>query len=229
MPTGFYVINKTPVFLTFQNYNKILRACESIGLLDVNRPMVFADDKKGNREEYDAICSYLLQLQKESPKQYDNIATFSCYEDEAKDNLYALLEDFGAFYSRQNRGLFSAPCFGFRKVHQKEYSPVEKLVSEFMGDMYDIHFPIGKRYYFCYTNQKETSGIEILIDTDAVELLHGTLESFVVFFKTGLVLKGNRGNISMYIDAVSSNEEQTENSASSAITTNGKISYYKKD
>ena len=229
MPNGFYVINKTPVFLTFQNYNKVLRACESQGMLDANRPMAFADDKREKQEEYNAICLYLLQLQKENPKQYDNFATFSCYDDEAKDNLYALLENFGAFYSRQNRGLFSAPYFGFRKIHQKEYSPVEELVFEFTGDMYDIRFPIGRRYYFCYTNRKKTAGIELLIDTDAVESLHGTLESFIVFFKTGLVLKGNSGNISMYIDAVSSNGEQTENATSPVITTNGKISYYKKD
>ena len=153
--------------------------------------MIFENDKKGKRAEYNVICSYLLQLQKERPQEFKTLTTFSCYEEEAKDNLYALLDEFGGYYSKQRVGLFSAPYYGFRELHQK-------LVCDFFGDDYDLRFPIGKRYYFCYAHKSGSA--EILIDTDEVESLHGTLEYFIIFFKTGMVLKGNRGSISVYID-----------------------------
>lgn len=187
MGKSYYIVNKLPVFLTFKNYTSIISECEANGMLDTHRPMTFADDKASQEKEYQAICSYLLKIRNTNSDMYDHIKNFSCYGEEAKENLYRLLDSFGYYYTNRNFPIFSRPFFGFESANSK---------NQFFQN--DLRFPMGKRYYFCYTFKNEAFGIKVLIDTDEVDSLHGNMESFIVFFKTGMVLKGDRGNVCIY-------------------------------
>lgn len=94
MSKSYYIVNNSPVFLTFKNYSFVISECEANGILDPHRSMIFADDKEGQKEEYKGICSYLLKIQQDRPDVYDRIKNFSCYEKEARENLYRLLDSF---------------------------------------------------------------------------------------------------------------------------------------
>lgn len=192
MSKSYYIVNNSPVFLTFKNYSFVISECEANGILDPHRSMIFADDKEGQKEEYKGICSYLLKIQQDRPDVYDRIKNFSCYEKEARENLYRLLDSFGHYYANRKFAIFPTPVFGFECTSSERY--LRCLIEN------DLCFPMGKRYYFCYSAKDEASGIKVLIDTDKVESLHGNMESFIVFFETGMILKGNYGNIIISYD-----------------------------
>ena len=198
--SNYYIINKHPVFLTFKNYSTVLCECEKKGILskEITNSVIY--DPQISKQRYTGICKYLHKLSEALPNEFDALKNFSCYEQEAQDNLYNLLESFCDYYNRS--GIFSKPYFYLEKS-ASNFSETKYTMELFMGDIMDIRFPIGKEYYFGFNHKirkNDSLGVKIYIDTENVESIHGNLEAFIVFLKTGMVIKCTCGEVTIYYD-----------------------------
>lgn len=175
----YYIVDKKPIFLTLKSYGKVMNACEERGTIteqdSIDYEFAFSC-KQTHKKVYMAICQYLKSIKECDTDSFNReFLNCSCYNDEARDNLYRLLFSFCDYYGDY--------CF-----------------KSFSGRDDDLRFLMGRRYWFSHISKNERSSVDIFINTDTVASFHGNIERFVAFFVTGMVISANRGIISVYFD-----------------------------
>ncbi len=153
-----YLTNgKHPAFLTLKKLNKLLVMLQTKG----ECPVVPAKEELFGGKTLDQankkLCEYLKKLEKSDNAFYlKEYYEFNCKGEEAKDNLYALL-DAATIVHR---------LIGFKPLRNSTY---------------DTRFPYGKQYYWVVSSQSHNE-IQLLIDTNQLICFHGNLNRFIVEF-----------------------------------------------
>lgn len=154
----YYTKGQYPAFLTLKRLNYVLRELERLGQYPNVSPAEVVFGGKGMDAVNDAIARHLKQYERDHHDQYiEQFYEFACTGEEARDNLYALLD--------------AAACIhkfvGFRHTDTS----------------FDVRFPLGKRYTYIVSKHGSRE-VLLEIDTDTLIGYSGNLRCFSIEFNT---------------------------------------------
>ena len=159
-----YFVDSEPIFLTFKNYNLVLRTMENMGIKSTDIDYSAEFDEESNER----IISFLS-----NNKELIDNGKFEIEGEEAKEEISTLLDAYRWAYGG----------FDFYRLS----NPFGKFVP-FAYAGIDVRYPYGKQFYISKVNKKRLFSkrlepqIHILIDIEKVTHIKGDLSSFEITF-----------------------------------------------
>lgn len=169
-----YLVDKEPVFLTFENYGRVLRAMEKLGLKSTDPSESFAAEMGGKaRIDLDKkIVSFLR-----TNKEIVDSGKFDLQGKEAQAEISSLLDAYRWAYGG----------FDFYQFVYTDNTPSGSFVPiQYAG--IDLAHPFGERFCISkvskksFFHKKNEPQVHILIDTKKVAYVKGDLSLFEIGF-----------------------------------------------
>ena len=169
-----YLVDKEPIFLTFENYGRVLRAMEKLGLKSTDPSESLAAEMGGKaRIELDKkIVSFLC-----TNKEVVDNGNFDLQGTEAQKEISTLLDAYRWAYGG----------FDFYQYLQTHNSPLGRFIpfrylSGYISHPFGDRFCISRISKKTFFRRKPQPQMHILIDTTKVSYIRGNLSLFEVGF-----------------------------------------------
>lgn len=168
-----YIVDKQPIFLTFKNYNFVLKSLTESETTSIEERYAAEISGGKERERLDKKIIAFLSTNKE----YINYGNFELEGKEAQEEVSTLLQAYRWVYGG----------FDFYKFTTTWLNPFGRF-APFEYCSADLHYPYGKQFYITKVSKKQFFKreaeplIHILIDTEKITYIKGKLSSFEIKF-----------------------------------------------